>query len=213
MKRVAFILGVLALVVLWFGPLSEMTRHSFAAHMTLHMGVVAIAAPLLAFGLVGGKFDPVRRRAAWFPAIPLSIVELVVVWIWHAPALHHAARHTTGGFVCEQVSFFVAGLLVWLAAVGSDPRRPRERTGAGITALLLTSMHMTLLGALLALAPRVLYSHADHGSAAALTALDDQHLGGAIMLVVGGASYLAGGLWLMSRLVQQRRLIQPEVRA
>ena len=29
--------------------------------------------------------------------------------------------------------------------------------------------------------------------------LHDQHLGGAIMLLVGGVSYLAGGLWLTAR--------------
>ena len=61
-------------------------------------------------------------------------------------------------------------------------------------ALLLTSMHMTLFGALLALTPRPLYDHAGHFASPA--PLEDQHLGGAIMLLVGGLSYLAGGLWL-----------------
>jgi putative membrane protein len=60
--------------------------------------------------------------------------------------------------------------------------------------LLLTSMHMTLLGALLALSPRPLYFHIAGFSG--LTPLEDQHLGGAIMLLVGGVSYLLGGLWL-----------------
>jgi putative membrane protein len=60
----------------------------------------------------------------------------------------------------------------------------------------LTSMHMTLLGALLALTPRALY--AGHGSAGSgIGAVEDQHLGGAIMLIVGGVSYLAGALVLM----------------
>jgi putative membrane protein len=62
-----------------------------------------------------------------------------------------------------------------------------------VVALLLTSMHMTLLGALLALAPRPLYHRAP---ASMPSALDDQHLGGAIMLLVGGLAYLAGGLGL-----------------
>jgi putative membrane protein len=59
---------------------------------------------------------------------------------------------------------------------------------------------MTLLGALLALAPRALFVHAAAGPAAG-SALDEQHLGGAIMLLVGGASYLVGGLWLSARLL------------
>jgi putative membrane protein len=50
------------------------------------------------------------------------------------------------------------------------------------------------------LAP-ALYHHA--GGVAGLTALDDQHLGGATMLLVGGLSYLIGGLWLTARLLRQ----------
>lgn len=201
MKTMGIIFGLLLLGALWFGPLPAMARHSFAAHMSLHMGVVAVAAPLLALVLAGGRCDPVRRAPGWFPPIPLSLLELVVVWAWHAPALQHAARHTSGGFIAEQAAFFTAGLLVWLSAFGGDPETRRERAGAGITALLLTSMHMTLLGALLALTPRALYLHGDgHGQ---LDPLEDQHLGGAIMLVIGGVSYLAGGLWLTAGLVRQ----------
>ena len=62
-------------------------------------------------------------------------------------------------------------------------------------------MHMTLLGALFALTPRALYA-AHHGAGAA--ALADQHLGGVIMLLVGGGSYMAGGLWLTARMLRTR---------
>jgi putative membrane protein len=205
MKRASLISGILILAGLWLGPLPELTRSSFAAHMALHMGVVAIAAPLIALGIAGGPFDFVRRWPAAFPAIPWSIAELVVVWSWHAPTLHYAARAIPGGLVAEQISFFVAGLAVWLASVSGPLAAIRDRAGAGITALLLTSMHMTLLGALIALTPRALYSHAAHvhDSTIALTPIEDQHLGGAIMLAIGGVSYLAGGLALVARLVRQ----------
>lgn len=202
-------LGLLALVAVWAGPLPRLT--GFWAHMTMHMGVVALAAPLIALGLAGSRLDPVRRAPALFPPIPASIVELVVVWAWHAPALHHAARTTTAGLVLEQATFLGSGLLVWLAAFGGGPpatATEREgRTGAGLLALLLTSMHMTLLGALLALPPRPLY---DCGHAAgSLTPLEDQHLGGAIMLVGGGVAYLAGGLALGAQLLRRRVEVRP----
>ena len=201
MKTLALLSGLLVLAVLWSGPLPELARERFYAHMALHMGVVAVAAPLLSAGVVKGRWDPVRRWPAWFPPIPLSIVELVIVWAWHTPALHHAARRGTAGFVVEQGAFLVAGLLVWLSAFGGGPAMRQERVAAGIVALLLTSMHMTLLGALLALSPRALYAH---GGSAALTPLEDQHLGGAIMLLVGGLSYLLGGLWLTVSLLRAR---------
>jgi putative membrane protein len=173
--------------------------------MTMHMGVVAVAAPLLAIGAAGGKLDPVRRAPALLAPIPASMVELVAVWAWHAPALHHLARHSVAGLLIEQSTFLLSGLLVWCSAFGGEAGRRGNRTAAGIVALLLTSMHMTLLGALLALAPRPLYGHALHaGPASSLTPLQDQHLGGTIMLLAGGIAYLAGGLWLAVRLLRER---------
>jgi putative membrane protein len=162
--------------------------------MTMHMAVVAVAAPLIALGMSSGRFDPVRTRPRLLAPIPASIVELGVVWAWHTPALHHAARQAAWPLVIEQAMFLAAGLLLWVAALGGDRGQRRLRGGAGVAALLFTSMHMTLLGALFALAPRPLFVHAD--APAAVATLADQHLGGAIMLLVGGASYLLGGLWL-----------------
>jgi putative membrane protein len=43
-----------------------------------------------------------------------------------------------------------------------------------------------------------------------LTAIDDQHLGGAIMLLIGGVSYLLGGLWLTVRLLRDPLLTPAE---
>ncbi|MDQ3802407.1 MAG: cytochrome c oxidase assembly protein [Acidobacteriota bacterium] len=200
MRRALLILGLLTLAAAWLGPLPQLAGRAFFAHMTMHMGVVALAAPLIALGVAGGRFDPVRRTPALFAPVPASILELVVVWAWHAPALHHAARHGATEFVVEQGMFLVTGLLVWLSALGGDEWRARSRRAAGVVGLLLTSMHMTLLGALLALSPRPLYAHAEGFDS--LTPVEDQHLGGAIMLLVGGVSYLAGGLWLMVGLLR-----------
>jgi putative membrane protein len=97
---------------------------------------------------------------------------------------------------------------VWLAALGGDSLSIARRSAAGVVALLLTAMHMTLLGALLGLSPRPLYQHMEGFSG--LSALDDQHLGGAIMLLIGGVSYLLGGLWLTIRLLRSRRVESTE---
>jgi putative membrane protein len=201
-QALAFLFGLLTLIGVWFLPLRLFMPGAFSAHMTMHMGVVAVAAPLIAYGVAGGRFDPVRRAPALFPPIPASIVELLVVWAWHTPALHHAARHSSSALVVEQSSFFLSGLLVWLAAFGGTSAERASRGAAGVVALLLTSMHMTLLGALLALPPRALFP--GHGRVVGISALDDQHLGGAIMLIVGGVSYLAGGLLLAGQLLAHR---------
>ena len=202
-RRVSLIVGLITLAAAWFGPLPALAPQYFSAHMTMHMAVVAVAAPLIAWGVAGGPMDLTHRMPAVFSPIPASLLELIVVWAWHAPALHHLARSATAGLVLEQGMFLGSGLLVWMAAFGSEASRSGPRAGAGVVALLLTSMHMTLLGALLGLAPRPLYLHGAH-AIDATWALDEQHLGGAIMLTVGGISYLVGGLWLSARLLGLR---------
>ena len=210
MRRALLVCGCLTLAAVWLGPLPQLARQAFWAHMTMHMGVVAVAAPLLALGVAGGRLDPVRQAPGLFAPIPASALELIVVWAWHTPALHHAARHGLAGLVAEQGMFLLAGLLVWLSAFGGDAWQRGNRTAAGIVGLLLTAMHMTLLGALLALASRPLYAHAE--VVAGLTPLEDQHLGGAIMLLVGGVSYLCGGLWLTVGLLRSP-VLEPKEQA
>ena len=200
--------GIGLLALLWFGPLPVLARSSFAAHMAMHMGVVAIAAPLLAAAVADTWLDPARRwphgwmAAPWW-ALLASVVEFLLVWAWHAPALHLLGRGSAAAMVAEQASFLFAGLLLWVAALGQGRMSSRERAAAGTLALLLTATHMTLLGVLLAMSGRLLYAHAGHGDVA--QALHDQQAGGVLMLVIGGVSYLVGALVLLRRLVNPRR--------
>jgi putative membrane protein len=187
----------------WLGPLPAFAQQSFAAHMTMHIAVVAVAAPLMALAIAGTPGDPVRAMPRLLAPIPASIIELVVVWAWHVPVLHHAARHQWWALLSEQGSFIAAGVLLWVAAIGGTHEQRRLRAGAGVLALWFTSMHMTLLGALFALANRPLFQHGPE-SASSPSLLADQHLGGAIMLFVGGTSYLAGGLWLTAVMLRSQ---------
>lgn len=186
--------GVAILLFAWAGPLPSLIHDSLAAHMWLHMTVVGIGVPVLAIGAVQLRGDLPLPTAL---TIAASLVDLVVIWIWHAPALHHAARTDVSVLVLEQASFAGAALLVWLVAL----RGPRI---AGALTLFFTSMHMTLLGALIALAPRPIYAGHAHGGGG-LDPLVDQQVGGVIMLAIGGVVYLAGGLWLAAEALRMER--------
>lgn len=201
MRRLPIVLGLVVLAAAWLGPLPQLAANSFVAHMTMHVSVVALAAPLLATGLGSSWLDVTRLAPAVLAPVPVSLLEMVVVWAWHAPALHHASRHGGWALVLEQGMFLLVGLLVWLFAFGGDRALRRNRAAAGIIGLLLASMHMTLLGALLALSPRVLYGHSGE-SAFGLTVLEDQQLGGVLMLLVAGTAYMIGGLYLLVGLLR-----------
>jgi putative membrane protein len=199
MKRVALLSGILVLVAGW----ALAAAHAgITGHMAAHMLTVAVAAPLIAIGLRGGPLDPAVLWPRIVAPLPMSVLEMLVVWGWHMPAARALAASGVAGLALEQGMFLVAGLLLWSACLGAGDADSMARRAGGILALLLTTMHMTLLGVLIALAPRTLYGTT--GSSlfgTELMPLHDQQVGGVIMLLVGGGSYLLGGLALLRRLV------------
>lgn len=198
MRAPALMAGLMALALAWTLPFA--IEPSFTSHMLTHMGVVAIASPLIAVSIAGSPLDLSNRYPRLFSPVLASVVDLVVVWLWHVPTLRELADTEVLPAIAEQASFIAAGLLLWLSCLGGT--RSSERAGAGAFGLLVTSVHMTLLGALLALAPRSLY-----GAGAVtcfgipLTATEDQQIGGVVMLLLGAAVYLAGGVALLARVL------------
>jgi putative membrane protein len=187
MRPALLVPGLALLGAIWALPLERMLP-VFPVHMLRHMVLVALAAPLLVLGL------PRMGDALAMSPLIAAALEFAVVWGWHLPQLHAAARLDTGVFAAEQLSFLLAGLLVWAGCLrGGQPL-------AGAGGLLLTSMHMTLLGALLTLAPRDLYA-ALCGTAPDLTG---QQLGGLLMLAIGTPVYLFAGLALTARALSER---------
>jgi putative membrane protein len=188
----------LAAGLFWLGPLLGSWRESFSAGMVAHMGVVAVAAPLMALGMPSAwRFGPSMPAAL---PVAASLLELFAVWGWHAPAMRAAAEASTAVTIAEQATFLAVGVLLWSTSFAAPGERMHAASGAA--ALLLTSMHMTLLGALLALSPRPLYGAGNVTCfGIVLEAGQDQQLGGVVMLAVGAIVYLAGGLSLVSGLL------------
>ncbi|GGE71602.1 cytochrome c oxidase assembly protein [Sphingomonas prati] len=194
MRRAALVAGGAIVPLAWALALAP---SGMTGHMAAHMAVVAVAAPLIAIGIAGGPHDPAHAR--WVQPLPMSVVELLVVWGWHLPALRTLADGSAAVALLEQAMFLVAGVLLWSACLGGAQG---DRRAAGVIALLLTSMHMTLLGALIALAPRPLFAVHLHGGG---NALADQQIGGVVMLLVGAGSYLTGGLTMLGGLLRTER--------
>ena len=169
---------------------------TFTQHMAWHMLLVAVAAPMAAARIRGTRLDPVRAAPAVFSPLLACVIEFVVVWGWHLPRLHLAARHDSAWFAAEQISFAAAALLLWISILGGGTAGRAARAGAGVIALVLTFAHMTMLGVLIALAPRKLYGPHD---------LADQQMGGAVMVLAATIAFPAAALWL------SRTLIAPPV--
>ncbi|MEE2951534.1 MAG: cytochrome c oxidase assembly protein [Pseudomonadota bacterium] len=187
------LLGFALLLALWLGPLVPLSAVSFSAHMILHLSIVSLAAPLIALGIAlawPNRLPPLFGLGA---AIGASLFDMFVVWIWHAPVLHESAATTTAIFVLQQLSFLAAGLFVWTSALSGVTRRERA---IGSLTLIGTFLHMTMLGVLLGVTPRLLYSPSVCIGAFGVSGLEDQWLGGVLMATVGGLPYLVAALVL-----------------
>ena len=204
MKRIALTAGLVVLAVLWAVILPFSDRASFSIHMVVHMGVVAGAAPLLALGLSATRFD-FTIGSIWLTPLLASLLELFAVWGWHIPVMRALSQSSLLFAGLEQLVFLGAGLTLWLSCLGGAVCGRGERRLAGTFGLLFTSMHMTLLGALLTLSPRPLYGEGDVSCfGIPLAAAADQQMGGVIMLVVGAVVYLAGGVALLAGTLKDR---------
>lgn len=204
MRHAATLAGVFILALLWLGILPFSDRASFSVHMIVHMGVVAAAAPLLAIGLSGSRFDFTIGRH-WLTPMLASVFELFAVWGWHVPAMRALSENSFAFATLEQLVFLAAGLTLWLSCFGGAAIGREERRLAGVFGLLFTSMHMTLLGALLTLSPRPLYGEGEVTCfGIPLSGATDQQAGGVIMLLVGAVIYLAGGVALLAGMLDHR---------
>ncbi len=186
------------LLALWAGPVPRLAAVSFTAHMGLHLALVLLAAPLAVVALA--RTGAVRHaRFGAGAALAFSGVEMLVVWSWHAPALHEAAALNDAAFGLQQASFLLAGMLVWLPGIAD---RGRGAAAAGTLAMFGSFTHMTMLGVLLAVAPGLIYPPGLCGGAFGLDAVSDQRVGGAMMALGAGSVYLAAALVFAARLLR-----------
>jgi putative membrane protein len=176
-----FIFGKVALELASFGPL--------ASHMATHLLLMNAVAPLLALAVVAGGWR--KDSLATGRALALAtLVQLLLLWAWHAPAAVGAARHTPAIHALMLLSLSVSAWWFWLAVI-CDRGAFRWRA---LFALLVTGKLFCLLGVLLVFAPRLLYGDSAPGHAwqmpATADALADQHLAGLLMLVVCPLTYV-----------------------
>ncbi|MEF2071819.1 cytochrome c oxidase assembly protein [Consotaella aegiceratis] len=193
-------LGVITLFGLWLSPLVALSRSAFSAHMILHLGIVTVASPLIAIGLMRSRLDIGFLSPGLKSALAASAFDMFVVWAWHAPSLHEAAARHTPVFILQQASFLAAGLLVWTISFAG---RSKANAALGAFAMLTTFMHMTMLGVLLSVAPDLIYAPDVCVGAFGFARLDDQRFGGVLMAVFGGLPYMIGGLALVARVLSE----------
>jgi putative membrane protein len=196
----AFLLGEAVLFVALISPLHELGGTLQSAHMAQHALLILVAPPLLLAGRPGAalahslpagvaRSAALRRLTAMTKPLArpgiAALAHAVALWAWHAPPLYEAALLSPALHWLEHASFLATALMLWRAALAAP-------AGPALIAMAITLLHGGLLGALLTLSNAPFYDwYVGRADLWGLSALDDQHLAGAIMWAPMGAGYLA----------------------
>jgi putative membrane protein len=220
MPALAFAGGWLALALALLSPLDRWGTELFAAHMIQHEVLMLVAAPLLVLGrplpvflwaLADGPRATLGRsgQRGWFSSTwklltqPLTawLLHALALWIWHAPPLFNAVLVNRGVHDLQHITFLFTALLFWSALLHA---RAREMQGAAIIYLFTTTVHSSVLGALITFGSKPWYqSYLQTAPHWGLSALEDQQLGGLIMWVPASFVYIGIALVLLARWIQR----------
>jgi putative membrane protein len=220
-QAAAFWSGWLVLALVVTSPLHWLGEHLFVAHMIEHELLILVAAPLLAYGRLGGAIPwslprglrPLFGRALASRPVagcwrilrnPLTATTLqgAALWLWHAPVLYQWSLQSETVHRLQHVSFFLTALLFWWVLFYGRGTGYGERTrdGISVASLFLTVMHSGLLGALLTLSSHVWYpQQAGFSADFGLTPIEDQQLAGLVMWIPMGGLYTIAALFFAYR--------------
>ncbi|MER8464826.1 cytochrome c oxidase assembly protein [Mesorhizobium sp. M1396] len=211
-RALPYCFGMLTLGCALLSPLHWLGEHLFTFHMIEHEIVMAVAAPLIVLArpagiLLWGLPGKARRIAGSLMRSPLicgpwdwctcatnaTIIHGLAIWAWHVPVLFDAAVNDTALHRLQHLSFLATAILFWWAIVW------RSDYGTSAWHVFATMIHTSVLGALMALAPRVLYvAQTRPAMAWGLTPLEDQQMAGIIMWVPAGTIYAAAAMTMLA---------------
>jgi len=189
-RLLSFLGGMALVLVALVSPVDRLAEQLFFMHMTQHLLLLDLAPILVLLGLTKVLLRPATRRlvrverAAGPLAHPVFAIGayVVVMWIWHVPALHDAALEHSVVHVLEHVTFGLAGGLYWWHLL--SPIRSRKRLGGmgPVAYMVATKLLVGLLGVGLAFAPDAIYDFYERQPGYwGLSPGTDQAIGGLIM--------------------------------
>jgi cytochrome c oxidase assembly factor CtaG len=189
----SFAAAMLVLLVALVSPVDYLGEHYlFSMHMAQHILLGDIAPMLLLVSLSRVIMRPVTRRLTRIErslgpfASPVAFIAVwfVLVYFWHIPALYDAALRHSAVHALEHASFFAAGIAVWWPLIQPVPMR-RRLTGLSTFAYIASAkIGLAALGLFLTWSTAVVYTYYLHVPQVwGLTHIQDQNVGGAIMMI------------------------------
>jgi cytochrome c oxidase assembly factor CtaG len=192
-QALAFAGCILVLLIALVSPIDALgEQYLFSMHMTQHILLGDIAPLLLLLALSRVIMRPATRRlqaiekrlGAFASPVTFIVLWLALLYFWHIPALYDAALQHPFVHALEHASFFAAGVLVWWPLIQPVPMRHRLTGLATFGYIGGAKVGLGILGLFLTWSSTVVYSYYEHVPRTwGLSAVQDQNVGGAIMMV------------------------------
>jgi len=208
-----FATGILTLLVALVSPVHALGERMFSFHMLQHVLLGDLAPLALLAGLTGPILRPAlavlhRLRFLAHPlvALPLWAVNL---YVWHLPYLYDAAVRHDSMHALEHLCFFTGGTIMWLPVLETLPAPEWFGTGAKLGYIAAVRGVETVLGNVFFWSGSVFYVVYEHQRRLwGLSALEDQGVAGAVMMIEGSIVTLVALAWLFLRLASEGELRQ-----
>jgi putative membrane protein len=212
-RALAFWTGLGVILFAVDTPLETLARQLFWAHMTQHLLLIMVAAPLLVVaapwlqvwrGLPLAIRRPLARTAFKHPALAAPrrafawlsapagafIISTANLWFWHWPAAYDLTLRNHAVHHLEHVLFLGLGILFWAQVIDQHPFHARLSSLERSVYVFLGTIQAWALAAVLAFATTPYYAYALLPSRpGGISALTDQQFGAGIMWVPGSITF------------------------
>ena len=213
LELVCFAVAFAALTTALVSPIDGLGEdYLFSMHMLQHILLGDIAPVFLLLALSRVIMRPATRRlvnverALGRFAHPLTGLFLwfALIYLWHIPALYDAAIESQVVHALEHTSFFAAGIALWWPLIQPVPMR-RRMTGLWPFAYIgAAKLGLAGLGLYLTWSKSVAYEHYESVPRIwGLTAVEDQNVGGAMMMLEQSVVLLIAFVVLFVRMLTQ----------
>ncbi len=212
-RALAFWLGLATILFALDTPLESLARQLFWAHMTQHLLLVVVAAPLLVVAAPGLQIwrgfprsirRPIAKTVVKHPAVrglrrvflwlgaPIGAWGLSSgnLWFWHWPAAYDLTLRNHAVHHLEHALFLGLGILFWAQLIDQPPFHARLSQFKRLVYVFLATIQAWVLAAILAFAGTPYYAYAQLPSRpGGISALTDQQFGAGLMWVPGSITY------------------------
>ena len=217
---ICFLAGTATLCLSLISPIDPLgDQYLFSAHMLQHLLLIVVVPPLLLLGLtpervtVWLRTPSVRRTEAILGKSSVAwSSNMMMMVLWHIPALYNAANANTAIHICEHLTFLVTGCMFWWP-IFTPLRDERLRPSVALLYLFGAAAISTILGILITFLPVGHYKPYMHPSDElgalhlvrdiwGISAAEDEKLAGLLMWVPGCTIYFVVFLLELGRWYQ-----------